>query len=115
MERSLKETNFSHSKFISQASSFNIYSTSQRSQFTKRYKDAKRLGLPIQNNPLYGESTSPKKSKIKTFYTMLASGGFISEGNEDNLGRKKEVVREWHSKKRALDEDSEDNSDNDHF
>jgi len=46
---------------------------------------------------------------------MLAKGGFISEGNEDNLGRKKEVVREWHTKKRALDEDSEDNSDNDHF
>ena len=54
------------------------------------------MGLPIKNNPVYSPNEPPKKPKIKTFYTMLSQGGYITEGNENNVGQKKKVVREWH-------------------
>jgi hypothetical protein len=34
-----------------------------------------------------------KKSKVKTFYTLMQKGGYISEGGD---GFKKREKREWH-------------------
>ncbi len=90
--------------YIDPPSSFNLLSQSELSKIRKK----QILGGQRSHSEMSGISVKPKAKRIKTFYTLMARGGFIAD-----LGEKeqKKEPRPWHInkvKRSNIDSDSSD-------
>jgi len=93
--------------YINPFSSFNLLSQSEISKLRKNQKGGQRSHSEMSGLLPYA-STKPKPKRIKTFYTLMARGGFIADLGEND---KKKEDRPWHVKKvknSNIDSDSSD-------
>jgi len=89
--------------YINPTSSFNLLSQSELSKMRK-----KQIGGQRSHSDMSGIASMPKPKRIKTFYTLMARGGFIADLGEND---KKHEPKPWHvqkTKNRNIDSDSSD-------